>query len=66
MPNKVCINDCTEEVKEDWQGIYILLSVEDYNKIVRQLNILTIFVSEIQPKDNKLNVLMKHSLKVIE
>lgn len=66
MSKKVSINDCTDEIKEDFTGTYILLSIEEYNKIVRQLNILTIFVSEIQPKDNKLNVLMKHSLQAIE
>ena len=63
---RVTYNDCTGEVKEDFQGTHVILSIEEYNKIVRQLNILTIFVSEIQPKDNKIAVLMKHSLQVIE
>ena len=47
-------------------GPHIILSVEDYNKIVRQLNILREIASDIlPPRDGRLHALSRQAMEPI-
>ena len=48
-------------------GRHIILSVEDYNKIIRQLNILQNIVSDmLPPRDGRLHALSKQSMEPLD
>lgn len=56
-----------ESIIEDrFGGEYIILSVDDYNKIVRQLNILTNIVDRYTVLDGRIRALLENSLEVVE
>lgn len=57
-----------ESIIEDrFGGEYIILSVDDYNKIVRQLNILTNIVQDqYTALDGRIRALLENSLEVVE
>lgn len=48
---------------------HVLLSIEDYNKLVRQLNNMAVLLMEHEPKpiNNKfVDLMLKHKLSIIE
>lgn len=59
------------EVFKSEGGDHVLLSIEDYNKIVRSLNLLAILAASIENTpdktlDNVIKVLRQQHLEVIE
>lgn len=68
MARRVSISPM-ENLYPDDDGDHVILSIEDYNKIVRSLNLLTMLVMEHEPKpinNNLIDVLIKQKLPIIE
>ncbi len=68
MAKRVSINALGEIFGCDG-GDHVLISIEDYNRIVRSLNVLTTLVMEHEPKpinNNLIQLLLKHKLPIIE
>lgn len=54
-------------IEDRFGGEYIILSIRDYNKIIRQLNILTnILQDKYTVLDGRVRALLENSLETIE
>lgn len=67
MPTRVDFNCFTGEINESFCGEHVLLSIDEYNAIVRVLNNVQILLMEHEPKpivNGFIDQLIKHNSKL--